>query len=121
MQASSNLLNVKNSKRIVITIFLLVLACTGVFGQTNENSSVINNDLKIEVLNSNEKIAATNSDIEFMNWFMGSKQSQSLNSKELIDATRNTKKQMIISGGTPNRVLYRTFVKKVVSIENATV
>lgn len=120
MQVSSNLLNVKISKRIVITMFFLLLACSGVFGQAKENTTVINNDTTIEVLNSNEVIAANHADIQFMNWFMGSK-SQNFNSNDLIDSTRNTKKQIIISGGTPNRVLYKTFVKKVVSIENATV
>jgi hypothetical protein len=66
---------------------------------------------------------ALDSNAEFMNWFMGSNQTQSLkvSSDNEASSAISRKKQIILSGITPNKVLYRTLVKKVSSQENAIV
>jgi hypothetical protein len=57
-----------------------------------------------------------NSNIEFVLWFMGSKQNpNSTISTEGI----NTKKQIITSGMAPNRLLIKAFLKKAVNFESA--
>ena len=62
--------------------------------------------------------------MDFVSWFMGSKQPQI--KSDLIEVKNNsskgiTKKQILSSGITPNKVLYRTFMKKVSSQDNAIV
>jgi ribosomal protein L6P/L9E len=122
MQITTNITSSKTIKRVAITLLLVLLTCSGVFGQSKEVKVSLQNEVTVSVTTSNEiLIAASDSDIDFMNWFMGSKQAQTSSSRDAINATTNTKKQLIISGGTPNRVLYRTFVKKVISIDNAIV
>lgn len=126
MQITSNIVSQKTIKRVVITATLLLMASAGVFGQNKSTSKdiseLVSNSTNVEAqVNVADAIAASESDIDFMNWFMGTKQTQNSRTEEAVKTTTNTKKQMIISGGTPNRVLYRTFMKKVISIENALV
>ena len=54
-----------------------------------------------------------------MNWFMGSKQGQTIQKADETATTVSRKKQIISSGVTPNKVLYRTFMKRVISQETA--
>lgn len=126
MQITSNIISQRTIKRVIITATLLIMATAGVFGQTKSTSKdaleIVSNNTNVEAqVSVADAIAASESDIDFMNWFMGTKQSQNSRTEEAVKTTTNTKKQMIISGGTPNRVLYRTFMKKVISIENALV
>lgn len=126
MQITSTIASQRNIKRVVITAVLLLMASAGVFGQSKSTSedtlACTSNTFNVEAtVDVAAAIAASDADIDFMNWFMGTKQSQNSRTEESVNATTNTKKQMIISGGTPNRVLYRTFMKKVISIENALV
>ena len=53
--------------------------------------------------------------------FMGSKYNQNNTNfdSENGKSTSSTKKQILSSGIEPNRVLYRTFVKKVMNKDNA--
>lgn len=57
---------------------------------------------------------AYDSEVDLVNWFMSSKQN-TLNNQEHSDATNNTKKQIISLGLQPNKVLYRTFLKRITS------
>lgn len=68
-------------------------------------------------------IASIDSQIDFVGWFMGSKQSQFIQPSPIGNGTlRNiTKKQILSSGIAPNKVLYRTFITKVSSQDNAIV
>ena len=65
------------------------------------------------------KAVAFDSDVDFMNWFMGSKQVQTIQKADETATTVSRKKQIISSGVTPNKVLYRTFMKRVISQETA--
>lgn len=116
MQVTENIFLSDNQKRILVMLVMLFLSSVKMFGQAKE--TVICEE-KINT-SANVIIAASDSDIDFMNWFMGSKQAQSASASG-SDASINTKKQLIISGGTTNRVLYKTLVKKVISIDSAIV
>lgn len=118
MQVSENIFLSDNQKRILVMLVMLFLSTVKMFGQSKDKVTCIENNNSISTTTA--AIAASDSDIDFMNWFMGSKQAQSASASG-SDASINTKKQLIISGGTTNRVLYKTLVKKVISIDNAIV
>ncbi len=94
------------------------------FGQTKvfATATLVSTTI-VEVVKVPLQQVALDSDVDFMSWFMGAKQTQSV--KENAIGTENTiiarKKQILSSGITPNRVLYSTFVKKVIGQESATV
>ena len=106
-----------SNKRLFIVIGLLLLSSAGVFGQTAQKEILITDEVVASA--SNQTIAFDN-EMDFMNWFMGSKQNQ--NHLDATNATNvSTKKQFINSGITPNRVLYKTLLKKVISMDRALV
>jgi hypothetical protein len=120
MNTATQNISTENKRRLVILFVLFLLTSIGMFGQTKlaTSSIIIDEVSKVPV-----QQVALDSDVDFMNWFMGSKQTQTV--KDATEENENTviarKKQILSSGVTPNKVLYRTFVKKVISIESATV
>ena len=94
-------------------IFVLV-SNTSVFSQTSTNNPVEIN--LAETGNSSKQETVKSSNMEFVLWFMGSKQDpNSTISTEGI----NTKKQIMTSGLAPNRLLIKAFLKKAVNFESA--
>lgn len=118
---TSNFL-VENRNRLLFFFVLFLLSSIGMFGQTN-SSQKVSLDKECLVSQESNSVLANDSQIDFVNWFMGSKQSQMIdeNSETTSNNKVSTKKQIISSGIIPNRVLYKTFVKKVISSENALV
>lgn len=114
----------RNKTRILVLFVLLVLSSMGVFGQEN-NGEQVATKVDFEIVNKcNEvqnDIVSIESQIDFMGWFMGSKYNQNNTNfdSENGKSTSSTKKQILSSGIEPNRVLYRTFVKKVMNKDNA--
>ena len=113
-----------NRRTIVIFFVLFLLSTLGMFGQTKATPTATQASTAIvKVVNVPLQEVALDSDVDFMSWFMGAKQTQSV--KENTIGNNNTiiarKKQILSSGITPNKVLYSTFVKKVISQESATV
>ncbi|CAM2779779.1 hypothetical protein [Flavobacterium frigoris] len=107
-----------NYSKKTLTIFFLFLfvlvSNVSVFSQSSGNSVVesTTNNSSNEVKEDNK--AASN--VEFVLWFMGSKQDpNSTISNEGI----NTKKQIMTSGLAPNRLLIKAFLKKAVNFEIA--
>lgn len=86
------------------------------FGQTKTEVLV---DVPVTVCTDTVSSVAFESDVDFMNWFMGSKQGQTIEKTVETATTVSRKKQIISSGVTPNKVLYRTFMKRVISQETA--
>lgn len=107
--------NKKTASILVLFVFLL-LSNVSVFGQTvaeksTDSNSTIENNLV-------EKEATSNtSNMNFVIWFMGSKQNPSTT---IIPAGENTRKQFMTSGLAPNRLLIKAFLKKAVNFEIAT-
>ena len=121
MNTTTQNISTSNTKTIVILFVLFLLTSVGMFGQTKATATT--ETTIVNVVNTPVQQVALDSDVDFMNWFMGAKQTQTV--QDAATGTDNTiiarKKQILSSGVTPNKVLYRTFVKKVISQESATV
>lgn len=104
----------QNKKGRVILFVLFLLFSVNMFGQ-NKPTPALN-------VVPFSKTIAFDSDLDFMNWFMGAKQTQVVpDDTSVISTSTSKKKQLLSLGITPNKVLYRTFVKKVISQESAIV
>ena len=105
----------KNTFFMMFLIFLL--SNVAVFGQSTENKVAAN---AIEVVvnvvkQDNVSTTRASNTMNFVLWFMGSKQDPNTTiSTEGI----NTKKQVITSGTAPNRLLIKAFLKKAVDLES---
>jgi recombinational DNA repair protein (RecF pathway) len=115
------------TKSFFFVVGFLLLYNMSAFCQIKENTVLANNTLKIEVtvaLNNtelnkaNEAKEAQADTMNFLNWFMGTKQSPSSSDQEQTNTT-NAKAKIIQSGITPNRVLMKTFLKKAMNINVA--
>ena len=107
--------NKKKVNILMLLVFILV-SNVAVFGQTLTEKSINGNNS--DQINFVEKEAASNtSNMNFVIWFMGSKQNPSTT---IIPAGENTRKQFITSGLAPNRLLIKAFLKKAVNFEVAT-
>ncbi len=89
------------------------------FGQTKTEVTPVCETTTTTICTETVKAVAFDSDVDFMNWFMGSKQVQTIQKADETATTVSRKKQIISSGVTPNKVLYRTFMKRVISQETA--
>jgi hypothetical protein len=94
-------------------LFFFFILCSNVtFSQTSQ-TIVENNPIEIvSVKNENITKTSTTNNVNFVLWFMGSKQDTKSNTS--IEET-NTKKQVITSGTAPNRILIKTFLKKAIN------
>jgi len=111
----------QNKKGLIVLFILFLLSSIGMFGQ-NKVAVVPFTVVPVqEIVKDSVQAVALDSDVDFMNWFMGSRQTQSLQEATSGSGSTNAsrKKQIISSGVTPNKVLYRTFVKRVISQESA--
>jgi hypothetical protein len=112
------------TRSIFFMVFTFILLSIGTaFGQTAiENNTNLNTiELVINTTETNVvKIEADSnaSNMNFVLWFMGSKQDP--NAKVLPAGTK-TKKQFMTSGMEPNRLLIKAFLKKAINFESATV
>lgn len=110
-----------NYKSLLVVVSFIFLSFNTTFAQTTlENNTysittmTVSNDETIVV---KQEDSSTNANMNFVLWFMGSKQDP--NAK--IIPTINTKKQFMTSGSQPNRLLIKAFLKKAVNFECATV
>ena len=107
----------QNKMSLVLMFVVFLFSSVSMFGQT-KNATVTNSVIEVSTVTT--QAIALDSDADFINWFTGSRHTQTIqdNNSDCSTAT-SRKKQIISSGITPNKVLYRTFVKRVVSQENA--
>jgi hypothetical protein len=111
---------------IIVMMFVCVLLSNvSVFGQTTvesdiaqtatiQDDEVVNTNVELSTIKQEATSSATN--MNFVLWFMGSKQTPNANA---VPAGANTKKQFMTSGSAPNRLLIRAFLKKAVNFESA--
>jgi hypothetical protein len=107
-----------NRKRVNILMLLafLVLSNVATFGQTvAEKNTNSNNTIESNLVE--KEAASNNSNMNFVMWFMGSKQNPGTT---IMPAGENTRKQFMTSGLAPNRLLIKAFLKKAVNFEVAT-
>lgn len=107
----------ENRKFLVVLFIVFLLSSVGMFGQTKTEVTPVCETTTI--CTDSVQAIAFDSDVDFMNWFMGSKQGQNVQKTNETATTISRKKQIISSGVTPNKVLYRTFMKRVISQETA--
>lgn len=109
-----------------ITIIFMVLAFVllsfgTAFGQTAvENNIDLNTTLvsnsTTEINVAKQEAVSNASNMNFVLWFMGSKQDPNA---KVLPTGENTKKQFMTSGMAPNRLLIKAFLKKAVNFESA--
>jgi hypothetical protein len=100
---------------LVVLFVLVLLSSVGMVGQ-NVQPAASTVTFEVSFASTDETVASTqattttNTTMNFVSWFMGTKQTPSTNST--TDFSTSTKKQMIQSGIAPNRLLIKTFLKK---------
>jgi hypothetical protein len=98
-----------------VVLVLFLLSSVGMVGQ-NVQPTVATSTTTFTVASSDEVVATaqttttTNTTMNFVSWFMGTKQTPSNNQSG--EFSTNSKKQMIQSGIAPNRLLIKAFLKK---------
>ena len=98
-----------------VVLVLFLLSSVGMVGQ-NVQPTVVTSTTTLTVASSDEVVATaqttttTNTTMNFVSWFMGTKQTPSNNQSG--EFSTNSKKQMIQSGIAPNRLLIKAFLKK---------
>jgi hypothetical protein len=120
MKATTQNTNTQNSfSRIgLVAVFVLfLLSSLGMFGQKVQPTATPTITFEVLMAASDETVASakastttTNATINFVSWFMGTKQTPATTQSN--DFSTSTKKQMINSGIAPNRLLIKTFLKK---------
>ena len=110
-------INTRSANKNLIAFIAVVLFSTlGMYGQNVKNEIVApanGTEVSIAAANLN-----TESQMELVSWFMGSKASQMSSSNNVSNATSTNnsgKKQLINCGATPNRILSRAFLKKAIN------
>ncbi|WP_291098249.1 MULTISPECIES: hypothetical protein [unclassified Flavobacterium] len=107
----------KNSIIFMMFVFVL-LSNVSVFGQTSiENNVFLNNTIindTAEISVGRQEATTTFSNMNFVLWFMGSKQDPNV---KISPTGENTRRQFITSGLAPNRLLIKAFLKKAVNFE----
>jgi hypothetical protein len=100
---------------LVVLFVLFLLSSVGMVGQ-NVQPAVSTVTFEVSLASSDETVATTqaatttNTTMNFVSWFMGTKQTPSNNQSG--EFSTNSKKQMIQSGIAPNRLLIKAFLKK---------
>lgn len=103
-------------KGLVLVFVLFLVSSVGMFGQNVQPTATSTSTFEVSMASTDETVASTqaatttNTTMNFVSWFMGTKQTPSTNST--TDFSTSTKKQMIQSGIAPNRLLIKTFLKK---------
>jgi hypothetical protein len=113
----------EGNKKITILLMVLVfvlLSNVKAFAQTAvENNTISSTTMassSTELNSSKQEEVSNASNMNFVLWFMGSKQDPNV---KVLPAGENTKKQFMTSGMAPNRLLIKAFLKKAVNFESA--
>ena len=118
--------NKKFTTNFIVMAFILLSNMTA-FGQTIVGNNEVQNSIieKNEIVNNTVEInttkqqnASTDSNMNFVLWFMGSKQDP--NATISSEAT-STKNKVRSSGIAPNRLLIKAFLKKASKFESTIV
>ena len=101
-----------------LMVFALMLSVS-VFSQSSVNNSVT--DAVVEPVSTSSQVSSSraSSNVEFVLWFMGTKQSP--NSTISPESNSSTRNQIMTSGLAPNRLLIKAFLKKAVNFETSLV
>jgi hypothetical protein len=97
--------------KFVAVLLVVLLSSSSMFSQTVSSEEVISTEstftTTIDIVSVDD---SENANMNMFSWFMGTKQTPNTNLKN--DNSNSLKKQMINSGIAPNRLLIKTFLKK---------
>ena len=110
--ATQNNSATKTHKRTLLFLVVMVLSSFGMFAQEVQLENTNN------LVATPENTIAYDSEMDLVNWFMSTKQ-HTFQKEEQGVSKATTKKQIITSGSQPNKVLYRTFLKRIAAHEAA--
>lgn len=111
--------NKRNNIIFMIFVFMLLVNVSAFAQTTIDNNTVLTTSIENTTAENNvtkQEASSTESNMNFVLWFMGSKQDPNVKS---IQAGENTRRQFITSGLAPNRLLLKAFLKKAVNSEIA--
>lgn len=115
MNQFSNHINNKKIRTVLFLFVCMFFSSISVFSQTKAKEGVVTNTTEMAADVKQENTTG-NSNMNFVLWFMGSKQDP----KGVISAEgNNTKKKIMTSGIAPNRLLIKAFLKKAVNFESS--
>ncbi|POY38130.1 hypothetical protein C3L50_12735 [Flavobacterium alvei] len=118
-QISNKAGKINNNIFFMVLAFILFSIGTAFAQNEVENTVVSNNTITTttsETLVAKQESNDTNSNMNFVLWFMGSKQDPNV---KISTEGVNTKKEFMTSGMAPNRLLIKAFLKKAVNFEAA--
>lgn len=107
-----------NNEKIRTVLFLIVFTCFSTisgYSQTEDKNEVAINTTEI-VANAKQENTSGDSNMNFVLWFMGSKQDPN---STITKGDGDTKKKIMTSGIAPNRLLIKAFLKKAVNFESS--
>lgn len=110
--------NIQKFKFCVIVFFVFFLSNKMVAQESSfENSVVSINQKNLVIENTPVRVSNSvlNSNVNFILWFMGTKEDVS---KTILDDVIYSKKSIITSGREPNRLLIKTLLKKALNIKS---
>lgn len=115
MNQFSNHINNKKIRTVLFVFVCMFFSSVSVFGQTATKEEVVTNTTEMAA-DVKQESAAGNSNMNFVLWFMGSKQDPN---GTISAEGNNTKKKIMTSGIAPNRLLIKAFLKKAVNFESS--
>lgn len=117
----ANTIKLINTKSVMVLAFVLFLFSSAQVVAQENNVEITNNIESVKtssVATNVENSSNTNSDMEFISWFMGTEQKLNIiesDNSTVRESSKTKKKQMISSGIAPNRILYKVILKKMVN------
>ena len=111
-----------SNSRFLVAFVMLLLACSGAFGQTKNvttttaatTTEVAATTNVTNVITNDTMVASNTTSVDFALWFMGNKQVTPSNN----NSNTTAKKQFITSGMSANKVMIKTFLKRVINQES---
>jgi hypothetical protein len=107
-------INRKNVLKILMFFVFILASNTTVFAQLNTTTAT-QNEIISENKSENVSEVSSSNTSNFILWFMGTKQDPII---KMPAEHSNLKKQMIILGTAPNRLLMKAFLKKATNLDS---
>jgi hypothetical protein len=107
-------INRKNVLKILMFFVFILASNTTVFAQLNTTTATQNEIISENKIENVSEVPSSNT-TNFILWFMSTKQNPII---KIPAENSNLKKQMIILGTAPNRLLMKAFLKKATNLDS---
>ena len=102
------------SKKVLKSLLIFVLVSHSTISAQTNIDAAPEKVLNSQNIGDNVAVDSSTTTINFVLWFMGTKQEPII---KISSENSNLKKQMIMSGRAPNRLLMKAFLKKVINLD----